>query len=364
MSTVRFQEVSAEQAQGGAPASIDRPTLFKEVSDALDADLFLYSGNIERNLASIFLNEADRPTRRRNAALILCTTGGDADAAYIIARYLKNNYEKFFLFVFGWCKSAGTLIALGADEIIMSVRGELGPLDVQLLKTDELLFRSSGLDIAAAIKSLSDQAFEIFEKHFLEIIRRGGGAITTHTAAEIASSLSVGLVSPITDQIDPLRVGEVERAINIAYEYGIRLNNNPDRVTSLIKNYPSHSFVIDYKEAGELFQNVRTPNEIEETLERVLRSFEGETGQLCISRPNEEGLIGYLKPKQENTNEPQQNTDGGDQQTSPPTKPTSGIRTNGGNNKAGRKDESERPLRPEQVAQEVKGATSQGGREQ
>ena len=34
------------------------------------------------------------------------------------------------------CKSAGTLLALGADEIIMSNLSELGPLDIQLPDRD------------------------------------------------------------------------------------------------------------------------------------------------------------------------------------------------------------------------------------
>jgi hypothetical protein len=318
--------------QSGAPASVDKSELFKHLSDSLDADLFVYSGSIDRRLADIFLNEATLPTRRTNVALVLCTFGGDADAAYIIARFLKTAYKKFILYVFGYCKSAGTLIALGADEIVMSHRGELGPLDVQVLKSDELVFRSSGLDIASAIKSLNDQAFETFEKNFLQIIKRGGGAITTRTAAEIASSLAVGLISPITDQIDPLRVGEMERAISIAYEYGIRLNTNADRVNTLIKNYPTHSFVIDFNEAKGLFEDVRLPDDTEQLLECVLRSFEGETGELCISHPNNEGLIGYLKPKQEQADASQQSDNQGN---APRPQDGQPLGANGNNNQAG-----------------------------
>ena len=36
------------------------------------------------------------------------------------------------------CKSAGTLLLIGATSLIISDRGELGPLDVQLSKPDEI----------------------------------------------------------------------------------------------------------------------------------------------------------------------------------------------------------------------------------
>jgi ClpP class serine protease len=41
--------------------------------------------------------------------------------------------------VSGYCKSAGTLIALGANELAFGEHGELGPLDVQIAKRDEVL---------------------------------------------------------------------------------------------------------------------------------------------------------------------------------------------------------------------------------
>ncbi len=49
----------------------------------------------------------------------MVTEGGDADPAYRIARCLQDHYDRFSLFVSGYCKSAGTLVALGAHELQM-----------------------------------------------------------------------------------------------------------------------------------------------------------------------------------------------------------------------------------------------------
>jgi hypothetical protein len=285
---------TATQTNGSSQPAQQGTSIYERVSESLDADLFIFSGGINRALTQFFIDEVDKAQGRENAVLIICSNGGDADAAYIIARILKSHYKKFILFVYGFCKSAGTLLALGADEIVMSDRGELGPLDVQVIKSDELLYRSSGLDIPQAIESLSQRAYDIFENHFLSLIFRGGGAITTKTAAEIATSLAVGLLAPITAQVDPLRVGETERAINIAQQYGERLSGDPKKVERLIKDYPSHSFVIDFTEASNLFGNVRRPNALEIELEAHIRSAESTSGRSCISRPNEKGMVGYI----------------------------------------------------------------------
>lgn len=236
----------------------------------------------------------------------MSTFGGNADAAYIIARHIKRTYKKFILYVFGYCKSAGTLFALGADEIIMSCHGEFGPLDVQIAKADEIGYRSSGLEISQALEFLSEQAYNLFEKQFLEIKTRSSGVITTKTASEIASSITVGLLAPITSQIEPIKIGEMQRAVNIAYHYGIRLNETPTRVQRLINDYPSHSFVIDFNEAKEIFGNVREPNEKESLLELILIAyFKKETGYDCVRMPYPEtmSVCLYSKEKQDTEKE-------------------------------------------------------------
>lgn len=283
-----------ETAPNGAAESDD---VIRVLSDSMQVDIFLYSGDLTRAGSQLFVDLLEREAKRDNILLVLSTFGGDADAAYIIARHIKRTYGKFVLCVFGYCKSAGTLLALGADEIVMEGRGEFGPLDVQLTKADEIVFRSSGLDIFTALDSINGQAFSVFEKQFLEIKRRSEGAITTRTAGEIATSVAVGLLSPITSQIDPLKLGEVQRAMNIAYQYGVRLNDDVRRVHRLVHDYPTHSFVIDFLEAQEVFGNVRQPNDLEaELASQMLEAFANRTGFDCVRTPHPDIMIACLTP--------------------------------------------------------------------
>lgn len=230
-------------------------------------DCYLYSGPIEKNYVQAFRDEIRKNNDpAENVLLFLTTFGGDPHAAYRMMRTLRRRYKKISFAVYGECASAGTLAALGADELIFSDDGELGPLDVQFRKQDELFQLSSGLDAFQALNNITTQGFDAFELIFLETLQRGGGNITAKTAMENARALAVGLMTPIAGQIDPMRIGEVFRAINIATAYGGRLsqrNVKSGTIDKLVGSYPDHGFVIDFDEARELFNNVRHPDELE-----------------------------------------------------------------------------------------------------
>jgi hypothetical protein len=267
------------------------PSLLEVVSDELDADVYVISGDLTRELVAELRQEYRQARNRTNAVLILTTRGGDPDAAYLITRFLQRHYDNLVLFVFGLCKSAGTLVALGAHEIVMTEAGELGPLDVQVHKDDEIMRRSSGLDVFQALALVAGQAYTVFEQTFLQVLGRSGGVITTKTAAEIATNLASQLLSPLSAQIDPVKLGEVQRAINIAEKYGERLGAGSETIGRLVHGYPSHGFVIDVEEACTLFRDVRRAAAVEEALAEFLETrllhFAG-TG--CISTPHEVGI--------------------------------------------------------------------------
>jgi hypothetical protein len=264
------------------------------VSAAHDADVLLYSGGIEDDEADQLIRLCKRKNRRKNVFLVLTTRGGSPHAGFRIARCLQTHYTKVTLYIHGMCKSAGTLVAIGADEIILSDYGEFGPLDVQLDKKDELFENTSGLDITQALNSLNTRTLSFFRTALMDI--RGGsrGQISTKLAAEIASKLAVGAYSHIYSQVDPIQLGSIERAVNIAHQYGNRLarNNLHERaIDKLVASYPSHGFVIDLQEAQKLFKNVRAPSEAEEQLGECI-SF------LTRDEPTHEVVIDILNEKE------------------------------------------------------------------
>lgn len=252
--------------------------LITTVSDDLNADIVIYNGDLDRPLEYSLIKDCGEKKEKDNVFLILVTFGGSADCAYRVAKCFQNNYKKFTLCVPGLCKSAGTLVALGAHEIVFGEYGELGPLDVQMSKKDDIWERQSGLTVLDTLTALRKRCFTAFENIFLDIQLKSGNTITTVTAAEIASGLAVGLFSNIYDQIDPLHIGEVIRAMTVAQEYGDRLmqssqNLDDETLQKFISGYPSHNFVIDFDEGKELFNNARRLHDSEVELLNIFEKL-------------------------------------------------------------------------------------------
>ena len=244
--------------------SPEATVIMQRIVSAADTDILMFNAPIKRPQDRWLIEQICARERRPNLLMILVTNGGDPDAAYRIARCIQNHYTKFTVCVSGLCKSAGTLLLLGAHELAFSQYGELGPLDIQMAKKDDLWDSESGLTVMTALSALHENTLEAFEHFLLSLVTRSRGRITVRTASDIAAKLTQALFAPISEQIDPIHMGEVSRSMAIAREYGTRLmgksenfDNPAETLKSLISDYPSHGFVIDKEEAAEKFKNVR-----------------------------------------------------------------------------------------------------------
>lgn len=245
------------------------------VSDESDSDIYYYNGGINRGADLKFIQCVHQSKKKDNATLVLTTLGGSPDAAYKIARYMQTRYDTFTVLVSGECKSAGTLIAVGAHSIAFAPYGELGPIDIQSYKTDHLAERQSGLTITESLQHLTTSAIRTHAETFSAMMRETGMVISFKTAAQAASELVSGIFTPIFSQIDPMEVGEKARSMRIASDYGRRLNARSDNLKdnalkNLTETYPSHSFVIDIQEARGLFKDIRPLSENEQKLVETL----------------------------------------------------------------------------------------------
>lgn len=246
----------------------------KDSAPLKEFDLISYSGAVNRRGYDALCKELPKQ-KCANALLVLTTLGGDAHAGFRIARALQHHYETFHALIPWVCKSAGTLICVGASHLYLDNQSELGPLDVQVKKEDEVVGRSSGLDILQAVNYLQNQAMGAFKTYLDELTSQTGSGLSTKVASEIATKLTTGLFSPIFAQVDPMRLAEMQRATDIAFAYGGRLNERsenlkPGGIERLVIGYPSHGFVIDRKEAATVFNNVSKPDGLFSGLSKVL----------------------------------------------------------------------------------------------
>ncbi|MDE0004416.1 MAG: hypothetical protein OXQ29_17135 [Rhodospirillaceae bacterium] len=239
------------------------------VADSLDAAVFVYSGAIDgegfgRLVETI--QPSDEQPARRNSIMFLTTFGGNAGPAYRIARLLQTITRKFYLCVPSHCKSAGTLIALGAAEIFMPSVSELGPLDVQLWRRDEIGQRRSGMVVRTALDGLAEETFKVFERAMLRITLSSDHTIGFDVASRVASEIATGVMAPVYAQVDPESLGNDLRDLSVAKAYGELLaehggNATKETVRQLVEDYPTHEFIIDSEEAKKLFKNVKESTE-------------------------------------------------------------------------------------------------------
>lgn len=201
---------------------------------------------------------------------VVYSLGGSADAAYQIIRLLRRHAKKVNLIVPGYAKSAATLFIFGADEVIMSEQGQLGPLDAQVVHPRNTRERISTLDTFTTLNSIREYTLETLDVSVRLLLSRG---VELNHAIASSSKLATTMSRPLVEQLDPLTVGKHYRITQTVTEYGKRLAKirgaNVDKesqiIERLIKTYPSHEFVVDYDEAKELGVNVKLMNDEEET---------------------------------------------------------------------------------------------------
>ena len=98
---------------------------------------------VEMGAIRMELDAFDAPIRRKindqlsslegdAADVVLETPGGSGEAAEDIVRLIRRRFESVGVIVPGTAKSAGTILALAGDEILMGPESALGPIDAQI----------------------------------------------------------------------------------------------------------------------------------------------------------------------------------------------------------------------------------------
>lgn len=119
-----------------------RQDLIKRINEKEGTHLICYVGNLEaeidRNDIIGFSEMLHNITENSPIDLLLNTCGGDVDACEKLVRLVLSRVgnQEFRVIVPDLAKSAGTLMALAANKIIMSDTSELGMIDPQFLMKD------------------------------------------------------------------------------------------------------------------------------------------------------------------------------------------------------------------------------------
>lgn len=79
-----------------------------------------------------FIHEILRKAESTSVDFYIETPGGSGTAAEDIVSFLHNKFNTVNFLIAGEAKSAGTIMAMAADEIYMTDSGSLGPIDAQM----------------------------------------------------------------------------------------------------------------------------------------------------------------------------------------------------------------------------------------
>lgn len=132
---------------------------------------------------------------------------------------------------------------------------------------------------SVALKTIKSETFAFLESAFLNLRLASGAQISIRTANENASQLTIELFDTLIRQLDPLRDAYNRLFMRIAEEYGNRVvavSVKNDVLKKLANEYLSQDFIIDYREASDLFQIVRKPTVAEIELARQIHKLIGD----------------------------------------------------------------------------------------
>jgi len=125
----------------GAELESELARLISEYNKLRDTYLFVYAAAIGKPIPAIPLEQGDFYLIRdlltgkkdlQKVDIYLETLGGSGETAEEIVKFLHNNFDTVSFVVSGEAKSAGTIIVLSGDEILMTETGSLGPIDAQM----------------------------------------------------------------------------------------------------------------------------------------------------------------------------------------------------------------------------------------
>lgn len=117
-------------------ARYERQLLIRGYESTYSCRLAVLSGQLAPFCITAFEELLFDADPSQDLHLMLETSGGDGESAIRLVRQAQSRCRELTVIVPNQAKSAGTLLALGADRILMGPTSDLGPIDPQLLMKD------------------------------------------------------------------------------------------------------------------------------------------------------------------------------------------------------------------------------------
>ncbi len=228
----------------------ERVGLYKEIENLTKRPLLVYYtssrigavGTIAPDVLDELIEQLDSlPKKAQEIDLMLISNGGDPLAAYRFVSLIRSRVKKFNVIIPYNAYSAATMIALGADKILMGKYGCLGPIDPQIRVTNENgHINAFGYEDVVA---------------FWDFIKTEVGLTEQQHIKDAFMMLG--------QKVEPVALGYAKRASSLSHTLGKKLlmmhmneageeSKSASIVENLNKSYFSHGHSINHEEVADL----------------------------------------------------------------------------------------------------------------
>lgn len=257
----------------------DRLDLYNKLEEERNSKLLVYCTSdrkgletqIASDVISIFIEHLDRIKDADKITLFLYTRGGDTLSAWSLVNLIRNFCDEFEVIVPFNCHSAGTLICLGANKIVMTKQATLSPIDpsVNGPLNPQLPGNNPNARVPVSVE---------FVNAYIEMAKKDFGIKDDKGLSDILINLS--------NKIHPLTLGQVYRVktqiLMLAKKLLSYQSLGEDKEDKIIKflssESGSHDYTIHRNEAKEnLGLNIEKPNdELYEIIKNIFSDIQNE----------------------------------------------------------------------------------------
>ena len=250
-----------------------RMELIKKIEEIRGSSLLCYitgdrenvNTRIAPDVTQVFFRHLEMFNDCSTIDLLIYTRGGDVLTPWRLVQLIREYASRFNVLVPFRCYSAGTLLCLGADEIVMGKMGELGPIDPSVVNAFN---PPDPNNPAARIPVNIEDVYSYL-------------ALAGEKAGVCSTDQQVKAFTLLVDRIHPLALGNVHRNYMLIRSLAKKLlsmHHQPIRdgriehiVDHLTEKLYAHSHMISRREAIE---EINLPvNLPDKTLEQLMWSL-------------------------------------------------------------------------------------------
>lgn len=228
------------------------------------------------------------PKDKKEIDFLIISNGGDPICSLRIINILRERFSKINVLVPYVAYSAATLLALGANDIVMHPFSNLGPVDPQMIQAQQLPNGQIIKKSFAAGDLLS----------YFQFVKDDAG-MTDQTALTSAFQL-------LTNEIRPTAIGAARRSNKLSISLSEKLlsyhmsdvNKASTISKALMSSFYHHGYAVSRSEAKKIGLNIVDPNEeVESILWEIWQDFETEmkASQLFIPQNELNEIDEYIK---------------------------------------------------------------------